>query len=99
MKRHEVWIVAILLGVTFLAICVSSRGWLPISLPVCILVGLGIPAALLLISLPVCILVGLGIPAALLLWWNRRELSEILNMPQAPPKEEYPEDADLKKAA
>lgn len=80
MKRHEVWIVAILLGVTFLAICVSSRGWLPI-------------------SLPVCILVGLGIPAALLLWWNRRELSEILNMPQAPPKEEYPEDADLKKAA
>ncbi|MBC7255339.1 MAG: hypothetical protein H5T66_04455, partial [Chloroflexi bacterium] len=48
MKRHEVWIVAILLGVAFLAICASSRGWLPISLPVCILVGLGVPAALLL---------------------------------------------------
>jgi len=81
MKRYEVWIVAILLGVAFLAICASSRGWLPI-------------------SLPVCILVGLGVPAALLLWWNRRELSEILSMPQAPPKEEkYPEDAEARKKA
>lgn len=80
MKRQEIWIIAALLGLTFLAICFSSQGWLPV-------------------PLPICILVGLGIPAGLLLWWNRRELSEILNLRQAPPREEYPEDVDLKKAA
>lgn len=47
MKRVNAWILAAILSFAFLLVCASARRCIPVSLPVAMLVGLGVPAALL----------------------------------------------------
>ena len=47
MKRVNAWSLAALLAFAFLFVCASARQCIAVSLPVAMLIGLGVPAILL----------------------------------------------------